>query len=502
MTEALVLQDDRAGFWSVERDDRGVFRWTKERFVLPVVDPRFRFMSLMLASPTAGNTIRVHSPAGVEHIRLLEGWQLIDIRTYGAEHLEFEVSSMFCPPGDDRRLGLMLRAAQLHDDERTHETVNRRVANALLNSEEFASGLEVLQSFPTHLRINCSKRCNIANEKPCVYCSWDWAKRLEEGSPDFTAEVLATTGRFMELALEINDCSYGEPPLESGFGGIVEMATSGGRHFEFTSNGQTLSRKNRQKLLGRTARVHVSIDSATPESYRRYRDHRFELVVSNLRALCAERRATGGLPEVFVSFIVMHSNLNEVSDFLTLMKDVGVDRVMFRTLFLEDRLNERRFQHYGWQFDYGAECLSAPELVEVGERCRSAARDLGMEVVIEWEEFTRNSGPSRQGEPLCSEPWKTAYLLDRGIMPCCYGREPMVGWNEIDQDNLESSLHAAFNSEPLQELRRDLRNGRLGKYCERTQGCPIVKQRTTALAVPADGTRPLAGPPPEPTPSP
>jgi len=39
----------------------------------------------------------------------------------------------------------------------------------------------------------------------------------------------------------------------------------------------------------------------------------------------------------------------------------------------------------------------------------------GIAVGIEWEEFMRNSGPARYEEPLCSEPWKTAYLLDRGI---------------------------------------------------------------------------------------
>ncbi|WP_367781436.1 hypothetical protein [Mesorhizobium marinum] len=99
-----------------------------------------------------------------------------------------------------------------------------------------------------------------------------------------------------------------------------------------------------------------------------------------------------------------------------------------------------------------------------------------MAVSIEWDEFARNSGPAHDGTPICSEPWKTAYLLDRGIMPCCYGREAMIPWQDIDESQLESSLHAAFNSQPMVELRRDLSQGRLGKYCDRAQGCPIVKQ--------------------------
>lgn len=482
MAEAMAVADEPTGFWEPERDDWGLFRWTKQRFSLRAGDTG-RYVRLEVASPTTGNTLTVRTPSGARLIQLFEGWQSLDLRTDGAE-LDFEVGTTFMPEGDSRVLGLMLREPCFHDDAALHDLLTRRHANAMLNAEEFAEGAEVLASYPTHLRVTSSKRCNIANEKPCVYCSWDWAKRMEQGSPEFTPDVLAGMGGFMELALAVNDCSYGEPPLEARFGEVVELATQGERTFEFTSNGQTLSAKKRRVLLGKTARVHVSIDAATAAGYNRYRDHRFELIVGNLRALCKEREETGNLPELFVSYIVMRSNLGEVAAFLRLMKDVGVDRVTFRTLYLEDRLDERRIEHYGRTFDYDEECLAASELPAVSKRCRDLGREIGITVGIEWDEFAVNSsGDAPAGEPICTEPWKTAYLLDRGIMPCCYGREAMIAWRDIDQTNLEASLREAFNSAPMRELRRDLSQGRLGKYCERAQGCPIVKARMGGLAI-------------------
>ena len=108
-------------------------------------------------------------------------------------------------------------------------------------------------------------------------------------------------------------------------------------------------------------------------------------------------------------------------------------------------------------------------------------------MAIEWDDFVRNvSGPTSQA-PLCSEPWKTAYLLNRGLTPCCYVREPMVAWKDIDTGELESSVQSALNSEPFRELRRDLARGRLGKVCERATGCPIVRAQTgRGRSIPAD----------------
>jgi MoaA/NifB/PqqE/SkfB family radical SAM enzyme len=282
-------------------------------------------------------------------------------------------------------------------------------------------------------------------------------------------------GRFMSLPLEVNDCSYGEPPLEKEFARTVDLATEARRVFRFSSNGQTLSAKVRSQMLGRTVSIYVSVDSASSRGYNRYRDHRFDQIIGNLRALCSEKILHGNLPKVFVSFIVMRSNLGEIDDFVELMQNIGVDSVMFRSLFVEDHLMERKINHYGYAFDYDAELLARDELALVGTRCAALGRKHKVPVVVEWEDFKKNSEGKGGDSPICSEPWRTAYLLNRGLTPCCYGREPIVEWADISSDNLEEGLMYAINSDPMRELRRDLASGRLGSYCMKTKGCPIVK---------------------------
>lgn len=469
-------------FWALEDHGEFTFRWTRQRFSLRVPD-RLPFVTLRLASPLAANVLTVSSKGHLVTLPLLSGWQSVDLPTFGADRLDFELAFAFDPDtGDQRELGMMLRDALFHADTARHASVAARQSNARLNEAEYRAGSATLTSVPQRLRITTSKTCNIANEKACVYCSWDWTKRLEQGSPDQDDNFLSRMGRYFDLAAAITDCSYGEPPLEKDFAEIVVAATDLDRSFEFTSNGQPLSAKNRAKLLGKTARVHVSLDSASAEGYRRYRDHRFDLIVGNLRDLCRERTVTGNLPEVFVSFIVMRSNMHEAGDFLRLMQEVGVDRVTFRDLYRDPEIRGVQTLHYGYRFDYDTECLTASELTEIGPKYLALGREIGLPVRLEWSEFSQNVAASAPGEPICSEPWQTAYVLARGIMPCCYGREPIVKWSEIDQTDLEAGLGAALNSAPFQELRQDLAAGKLGHYCKSAHSCPIVKAKAAADA--------------------
>jgi hypothetical protein len=165
------------------------------------------------------------------------------------------------------------------------------------------------------------------------------------------------------------------------------------------------------------------------------------------------------------------------------MSEIGVDRVTFRSLYREKALDGLRTQHYGRSFDYDAERLPEAELAQVGEACIEHGKAIGMAVVLEWEEFARNVSSEAQTLPLCSEPWKAAYVFNRGIMPCCYGRDPIADWANITTaPTLADGIRAALNSPPMQELRRDLASGRLGHYCEQSLSCPLVRASREAAS--------------------
>jgi hypothetical protein len=74
----------------------------------------------------------------------------------------------------------------------------------------------------------------------------------------------------------------------------------------------------------------------------------------------------------------------------------------------------------------------------------------------------------------CLEPWKSLYILRRGILPCCYGGAPIATMEEYD---------AAWNSPTLQAIRTELARGRFHEYCQKSPACPIVRKSEHAKSM-------------------
>ena len=77
--------------------------------------------------------------------------------------------------------------------------------------------------------------------------------------------------------------------------------------------------------------VHISIDAATPETYRRNRGGNFEKLMGNLEFLQAVRRETGA-PLLEISFVVQDNNYREMEAFVRLGQRFGAIRVLFQRL--------------------------------------------------------------------------------------------------------------------------------------------------------------------------
>jgi hypothetical protein len=169
------------------------------------------------------------------------------------------------------------------------------------------------------------------------------------------------------------------------------------------------------------------------------------------------------------------------------------------------------WERNGYHFSYQDELLPFDELVRVSGRAARLARDLGVELSDQMdfggamrdlfaEEFDRGASldapvvaapatlppaePAPQPEirnpqltieeslggehqPVCLEPWKSLYILRRGVMPCCYGHGPIAPMEEY---------RTAWNSRLMQSIRGELLAGRFHDYCLRSSACPIVRK--------------------------
>lgn len=468
------------GFFPIEYDGDGPFCWTRRRFVLRA-PPGQRYLALELGRPDSARRLTTADNPAID-TRVAAGWHWysFDLGTGDRSKVELKVDAPKVESEDSRELGVMLRSVAWHDSLRRHSRIERARANAILNDEEYRAGAAVMRSVPPYLRFTIEVRCNIANDKACVYCSWKWMKQEEIGSPRADLSFVKSLDSYVSVAKAVTDCSYGEPPLHREFAQIVNLIATDERAFTFASNGKTMRRKVRQAILGRNVLLYVSIDSATSAGYARYRDRSFDRIIANLRALCREKKLHRNLPHVTVSFIVMNSNKHEVGDFLALMHSIGVDRVKLMSLHREDCMDlDGRVQHRGeFVFNYDQEIIPPAELDTIGEEAQAAADEMGINLYVDWRDFRAHHG-SAGSEPLCSEPWKSLYVLNRGIMPCCFGRKPVARWTEQGSRQVEEFIEETRNGAALQEIRKSLASGVFPAYCLAAKSCPIVRKGMT-----------------------
>jgi MoaA/NifB/PqqE/SkfB family radical SAM enzyme len=478
------------GCYPLERELDDSFVWTRARFRLHV-PRRANFMTVKLAYLGRQGAIQVlQNGICVDRVSLRKGWQdcLLTLPPH-AEWLSLEVSPVPKIEDEDRELGVMIRSILFFDDERRFKRSKKLSQNAILNDLEFRQGRSSLISYPPNLRITSEARCNIPEtSQPCTYCAWDRAKELEKGSPAFTLDTLDELGDFYRDAQFVGDCSIGEPLMNKNLAKILARFDGDDKEFQFTTNGQLLVEHHRRQLLGKQIELYVSIDSATADGFKRYRNDQFDKIIGNLRALCVEKSSHRNLPKVTASFIAMRSNMVELEAFIRLMKDVGVDQVKLRTLYLDNNVT-RVVINNGHRFDYFAEVLSKDELAVFGTRARQIAAENELPLYVEWDQFESERTDDRTG-PLCAEPWKTLYVLARGIMPCCYATEPLARWEDQGERSLDDFLRDTFNSAEYQTLRRELAAGRLAPYCRNTPSCPVLKRMTDESGTVSNGPRP------------
>lgn len=510
-----------SGFYGEEHDGTQTFRWMGLEAALAFAsDPAPRFLEFWTGGEFYDLSQELHVAAGdlADCLPLLRGWAPQSVAVPpGADCVVFRASKLFPPeyyPNDRRRLALRLKDARLHKDPERHVAVRRQHDNGALNTRELLEGRVELRSSPPSLGIDLHGACNV--KPPCVYCEWDYSKDLEEEHIDtpFTRDTLREWGPLFDNAVNLVNCSIGEPFMMKQIDDLLDTFGNTGKVLEMTTNGQILTDRNIGKLLGRPIDLYVSLDAATPLTYARLRNDTFEKILGNLRRLIEAKGGPGRLPHVNLVFMPMKCNVDELDAFVRLCAELRVDRMVLRPLNYSpsSTLNADRA---GYRFEYQEELLPFERLVRVSGRAARLARDLGVPLADQMdfggamrdlfeEEFDRGaeevpaavpaaeaatpavSGvaeavvaplPSLGDErlPACAEPWKSLYVLRRGVMPCCYGGAPLApmdAWRET------------WNSGEVQAIRSELLHGRFHDYCLRSSACPIVRKADRAGTLP------------------
>jgi MoaA/NifB/PqqE/SkfB family radical SAM enzyme len=510
------------------------FRWMGKESVLSISKERlasFAYLSFNLYSHFVdGSQVVTIESGGIElaSLPVLHTWNLYELPIHEAIKTAAEGSSVsfrftlnkIYPkkyyPQDGRELGIMASSFRLHNDSALHESVSAQYQNILLNLHEALEGKEIVSSYPSNLGIDLYGRCTM--NPPCVYCHWETNKQNEGKFTDIVVDenTLSAYGGFFKFSKTLINCSIGEPMLHPRLRQILDAFERQGKFLELSTNGQALTERNISALAGKKIYLYVSLDAATKETYAKIRNDHFERVVQQLHALNRERKAKGNWPKLFMVFMPMRVNREDLEKYFILCREVDAEYLILRPLFHigdAEIIKERG----GYRFNYREEMLRPEEREEVFRQSVEYSKKYGVFVLNQFyfgqilENLPENveqqekalqaelggAGKEEQGAeaedsdlgvsrlPLCLEPWRNYYILRRGIIPCCYGSEPIASMDRFEE---------VWNSPKLQSIRRHLRERTFDDYCLQSLTCPIVQRHAKGL----DERRKLPSSPPPP----
>jgi pyruvate-formate lyase-activating enzyme len=524
------------GFHDEETHGLDRFRWIGASATLRFArsdEPRFLELWVLSEFHDLSQTLTCAADRQSSDYPLVNGWSPISVAVPAhADRLELRVNKIF-PGGyhaaDRRVLGVRVRPPLLHRDPARHALIAAQHDNWVRNTREMLDGHTALESTPVNLGIDLYGACNV--KPPCVYCEWDFSKDLEGAFVDapFTPDTLREWGPFFDKSVNLVNCSIGEPFMMKEFDDLLDAFGDGGKVLEMATNGQILTDRNIARLLGRPIDLNVSLDAGTAETYAKLRNDRFDGILHNLRRLITAKGGPFRMPYVNLVFMPMRVNVHELETFVRLCADLRVDRMVLRPL------NDSPGVHLKWEraghsYDYQKELLPFHELVQVSGRAAELCRRLGVTLSDQmdfggrmdaqfttWFEEGRASvaaastlGTSvgepvlpiqpippvqpaapiqpvqpkeeplpslgQERKPACTEPWKSLYILRRGVLPCCYGGEPIAPMDQYRE---------AWNGPLLQAIRSDLKDGRFHTYCLKSPACPIIRKSAESHELPA-----------------
>jgi MoaA/NifB/PqqE/SkfB family radical SAM enzyme len=236
----------------------------------------------------------------------------------------------------------------------------------------------------------------------------------------------------------------------------------------FTTNGLLIERYVKE-IVENITKISVSIDAATPHTYKKLRHHDLDRVKNGIKQIVTMKKEKGqSTPVIDISMCLMRSNVKEMARFVEMGAELQVDTVHFYHMNMESE--------YDWQigwFDYQKEhCNLAPAehdeaVIEALER----AKQLRIPVIFDGKplfersyEFRFADNPSEpplpENVPVCTMPWRNIQINSDGtLMNCCYQRG---GIGSLE----ESTFAELWNGKIQRAIREGIVSGKFLSACK------------------------------------
>lgn len=231
----------------------------------------------------------------------------------------------------------------------------------------------------------------------------------------------------------------GEPYLHPHFFDLVAYASQKNIYTATSTNAHYLHEKNAQKTLDSGLdRLIISIDGTTQETYEQYRiGGSLEKVIRGTETLLdLRKKGNYHKPYIIFQFLVVKPNEHQIEEVKHLAKNLGVDKVAFKTAQIYDYEN------------------GSPLIPTNGKYSRYALQNNGKYAI-------KNALLNQ-----CWRMWQGCVITwDGKIVPCCFDKNASHQLGNLQ----EKILREIWQSEAYQNFRQKLLNSR--KEIDICQNC-------------------------------
>ena len=358
--------------------------------------------------------------------------------------------------------------------------------NRELNEEEYKENKIVLQSFPRIMQLDITSCCNMY--PPCVMC-WRARNSMPMDGTHINTHIINKIKPWLKyldvLALHSGGEPFTYPHLFELIGECKE-----GTAVIFKSNGVLLNPTNIENVVKyKVASISISLDAATPETYRKIRSNDFfDKILLNIKNLNEYKRSKQvNYPEIMINMTLMRQNIEELPQFIELAGNIGVKEVQLK------RLNEDRkyvLKRDDFEFNYEQQHLHRfKELNDlIMEEAYEKAQELGIGIHFWGKPFFDEKIKHDLINPLycemigqdcmdpwrrvlhtpigdtieiqqCKDPWQKLHISNSGMVRNCCSQSAFLG------DLKKQSLHQIWNGKKIQKIRRKILNNEVPNEC-------------------------------------
>jgi MoaA/NifB/PqqE/SkfB family radical SAM enzyme len=309
------------------------------------------------------------------------------------------------------RIGCVPMMANLASMARLASQLNSRAClNALLNQAEGILRATCPRSLPVNLDIVLTKACNLR----CTFCvSYGALTGQRWMSFDLYQRIAR---RLFPTALGVFFCSGGEPFLYPRMRDALRLARHHRTLVTVTTNGMLLDSETSAWIV-QDQTLHelcISFDGATKATLERIRrGSDYDMILTNIAHLSAlKKRRHARYPRLWLRYVVMRSNVEELPDIFEICAKHGLYRVEVKYLNLANEMesDESLFNHRD---------LAKRFFLAARDRARHFGIELGLPPLP-----GRDSGGRR-----CLYPWRFCQIDPDGSVRFCYQCwRQRIGW--------------------------------------------------------------------------